>query len=47
MQSMGDFEATKAAAGYRDIEITQEHASQKKRSVSQLSQNKINKRENT
>ena len=37
MQSMDDFEATIAAAGYRDTEITQEHAPQKKRGGSQLS----------
>ena len=33
---MGDFEAMIAAAGYRDTEITQEHASQKNRGGSQL-----------
>ena len=38
MQSIGDFDATIAAAGYRDTEITQEHAPQKKRVGSQLSQ---------
>ena len=37
MQSIGDFDATIAAAGYRDTEITQEHAPQKKRGGSQLS----------
>ena len=37
MQSMGDFDAMIAAAGYRDTEITQEHASQKNRGGSQLS----------
>ena len=37
MQSIGDFDATIAAAGYRDTEITQEHAPQKKRVGSQLS----------
>ena len=29
MQSIGDFDATIAAAGYRVTEITQEHAPQK------------------
>ena len=47
MQSMGNFEATKAAIGYRDIKITREKAPQKKRSVSQLSRNQNNKTENT
>ena len=37
MQLMGDFDATIAAAGYRDTEINQEHAPQKKRGGSQLS----------
>ena len=34
---MGEFDATIEAAGYRDTEITQEHASQKNRGGSQLS----------
>ena len=34
---MGEFDATIAAAGYRDTEISQEHASQKNRCGSQLS----------
>ena len=37
MQSIGDFDATIAAAGYRDTKITQENAPQKKRVGSQLS----------
>ena len=38
MQSIGDFDATIAAAGYRDTKITQENdAPQKKRGGSQLS----------
>ena len=37
MQSIGDFDATIASAGYRDTEITQKHAPQKKRGGSQLS----------
>ena len=37
MQSIGDFDATIAAAGYRDTGITQEHATQKKSGGSQLS----------
>ena len=37
MQSIGDFDATIAAAGYRDTEITQERAPQKKRGGSLLS----------
>ena len=40
MQSMGDFDATTAPAGYRDTKITQEHAPQKKRGGSQLSRDK-------
>ena len=44
---MGEFDATIAAAGYRDTEITQEHASQKNRGGSQLSRDQNNKRENT
>ena len=36
MQYMGNFDATTAAAVYRDTEITQEHASQKNRCGSQL-----------
>ena len=44
MQSIGDFDATIAAAGYRDTEITQEHAFQKKRGESQLSGDQKNKR---
>ena len=43
---MGEFDATIAAADYRDTEITQEHASQKNRSGSQLSRDQ-KKRENT
>ena len=39
MQSIGDFDATIAAAGYRDTEITQEHVPQKKRGGSQLNRN--------
>ena len=42
---MGEFDATTAAAGYRDTEITQEHASQKNRGGSQLSRDQKNKRE--
>ena len=42
---MGEFDATIAAAGYRDTEITQEHASQKNRGGSQLSRDQKNKRE--
>ena len=34
---MGEFDATIAAAGYRDTKISQEHASQKNRGGSQLS----------
>ena len=45
MQSMGDFDATIAPAGYWDIEITQEHASQKNRGGSQLIGDQKNKRE--
>ena len=45
MQSIGDFDATIAAAGYRDTEIPQEHAPQKKRSGSQLTADQKNKRE--
>ena len=45
MQLIGDFDATIAAAGYRDTEIPQEHAPQKKRSGSQLSADQKNKRE--
>ena len=44
MQSMGDFDATIASAGYRDTEITQEHAPQKNRGGSQLSRDQNNKR---
>ena len=44
---MGEFDATIAAAGYRDTEITQEHASQKNRGGSQLNRDQNNKRENT
>ena len=44
---MGEFDATIAAAGYRDTEITQEHASQKNSGGSQLSRDQNNKRENT
>ena len=43
---MGEFDATIAAAGYRDTEISQEHASQKNRGGSQLSRDQ-KKRENT
>ena len=42
---MGEFDATIAAAGYRDNKISQEHASQKNRSGSQLSRDQKNKRE--
>ena len=42
---MGDFDATIAAAGYRDTEINQEHASQKNRDGSQLSRNQNKKKE--
>ena len=45
MQSIGDFDATIAAAGYRDTEINQEHAPNKKRGGSQLSGDQKNKRE--
>ena len=45
MQSMGDFDATIAPAGYRDTEVTQEHAPQKNRAGSQLSRDQNNKRE--
>ena len=45
MQSMGDFDATIALAGYRNTEITQEHAPQRKRGGSQLSRDQKNKRE--
>ena len=41
---MGDFDAMIAAAGYRDTEITQEHASQKNRGGSQLSGDQKNKK---
>ena len=44
---MGEFDATIAAAGYRDSEATQEHASQKKRGGSQLSRDQKNKIERT
>ena len=47
MQSIGDFDATIAAAGYRDTEITQEHAPQKKRGGSQLSRDRNKKKEST
>ena len=48
MQSMGDFDATIAPAGYRDTEITQEHAPQKNRGGSQLSgDQKTREREST
>ena len=45
MQSMGDFDATIAPAGYRDTKITQENATQKNRDGSQLSRDQNNKRE--
>ena len=45
MQSIGDFDAAIAAAGYRVTEIAQEHAPQKKRGGSQLSRDQNNKRE--
>ena len=45
MQPMGDFDATVAPAGYRDTEVTQEHAPQKNRGESQLSRDQNNKRE--
>ena len=40
---MGEFDATIATAGYRDTEITQEHASQKNRGGSQLSRDQTKK----
>ena len=42
---MGEFDATIATAGYRDTEVTQEHASQKNRGGFQLSRDQKNKRE--
>ena len=45
MQSIGDFDATIAAAGYRDTEITQEHAPQKKRGGPQFSRDQNKKKE--
>ena len=45
MQSMGKFDATIAAAGYRVTKISQEHSSQKNRAGSQLSRDQKNKRE--
>ena len=45
MQSIGDFDATIAAAGYRDTEITQEHAPQKNRVGSQSSRDQKRERE--
>ena len=45
MQYMVDFDATIAAAGYWDTDITQEHAPQKKRDGSQLSRDQNNQRE--
>ena len=44
---MGDFDATIGAAGYRDTDITQENAPQKKRGASQLSQDQNEKNEST
>ena len=45
---MGEFDATIANAGYRDTEITQEHASQKNRGGSELSRDPTKpERENT
>ena len=42
---MGEFDATIAAAGYRDTKISQEHASQKNRGGSQLSRDQKKERE--
>ena len=42
---MGEFDATTAAAGYRDSEITQKHASQKNSGGSQLSWDQNKKKE--
>ena len=42
---MGDFDAAITAAGYRDTEITQEHASQKNRGGSQSSRDRNKKKE--
>ena len=42
---MGDFDPTIAAAGYRDTDINQEHASQKKRGGCQLSRDQNKKKE--
>ena len=48
MQQMGEFDATIATAGYRDTEITQEHASQKNRGEFELSRDQTKpERENT
>ena len=44
---MGDFNATMAAAGYRDTEINKEPAPQKKRGGSHLSRDQNNKKEDT
>ena len=42
---MGDFDATIAAAGYRDTDITQDHAPQKKRVGCQSSQDQNKKKD--
>ena len=42
---MGDFNATIAAAGYRDTDISQENAPQKKSGKSQLSRDQNKKKE--
>ena len=42
---MGDFNSTIAAVGYRDTDITQQHAPQEKRGGSQLSGDQNKKKE--
>ena len=42
---MGEFDATIAAAGYRDSKITHEHAYQKNSGGSQLSRDQNKKKE--
>ena len=42
---MGDFDAKIAAVGYRDTNITQQHAPQEKRGGSQLSGDQNKKKE--
>ena len=44
---MGEFDATIAAAGYRDTKISQEHASQKNRGGSQLNRDQNKNIEST